>query len=194
MCNHPALLPEQPGVIRMEFIAEIRRRHFVEGESISAIARCLKKSRPTVRKALMTLSEPVYQRTSQPVPKLGAFKVQLEQWLEIESKLPKRQRRTAQRLFEGLQAEGYRGSYDPVQRFVKHWKAARAGHPAVTQAFVPLACLPGWTCQLDRRHDAVTLVGVVQTLHLAHRRLSLQLQMCAVACSVGSLGMGCGGC
>ena len=84
-------------MIRMEFIAEIRRRHFVEGESISAIARSLKKSRPTVRKALMTLSEPVYQRTSQPVPKLGACQVQLEQWLEIESKLPKRQRRTAQR-------------------------------------------------------------------------------------------------
>ena len=110
MCNHLAFLPEQPGVIGMEFIAEIRRRHFVDGESISSIARCLKKSRPTVRKALKTLSEPVYQRTSQPLPRLGAFQAQLEQWLEIESRLPKRQRRTAQRLFEGLQAEGYRGA------------------------------------------------------------------------------------
>jgi hypothetical protein len=77
MCNHPAFLPEQPGVIRMEFIAEIRRRHLVEGESISSIARSLKKSRPTVRKALTTLSEPVYQRASQPVPKLGPFQAQL---------------------------------------------------------------------------------------------------------------------
>ncbi|NJD05219.1 MAG: IS21 family transposase, partial [Methylococcaceae bacterium] len=76
----------------MEFIAKIRRRHFVDGESVSSIARSLNKSRPTVRKALQTLSEPVYRRSSQPIPKLGAFQAQLEQWLEIESRLPKRQR------------------------------------------------------------------------------------------------------
>lgn len=73
-------------MIRMEFIAEIRRRHFVDGESISSIARSLKKSRPTVRKALKTLSEPIYRRASQPIPKLGAFQAQLEQWLDIESR------------------------------------------------------------------------------------------------------------
>ncbi len=75
MCNHPALLPEPPGVIRMEFIVEIRRRHLVDGESISSIARNLKKSRPTVRKALKTLSEPVYHRVFQPLPKLGRFRL-----------------------------------------------------------------------------------------------------------------------
>lgn len=181
MCNHPALLPEQPGVIRMEFIAEIRRRHFVNGESISSIARSLKKSRPTVRKALQTLNEPVYRRTSQPVPKLGEFQAQLEQWLEIESKLPKRQRRTAQRLFEGLQAEGYRGSYDPVQRFVKRWKAERSSSPSVTQAFVPLAFPPGETCQFDWSHEEVALGGVVQTIKLAHFRLTYSRQMFVVA-------------
>jgi DNA-binding transcriptional regulator LsrR (DeoR family) len=40
-------------MLPMEFIAEIRRRHFVSGESISSIARSLKLSRPTVRKALL---------------------------------------------------------------------------------------------------------------------------------------------
>ena len=109
MCNHSAFLPEQPGVIGMEFIAEIRRRHFVGGESISAIARDLQLSRPTVRKALTALKESVYQRRRQSCPKLGDFQAQLEQWLAIESRLPRRQRRTARRLFEGLQAEGYRG-------------------------------------------------------------------------------------
>jgi DNA-binding IclR family transcriptional regulator len=104
MCNHPALLPEQLGVIRMEFIAEIRRRHFVGGESVSAIARDLQLSRPTVRKALKALAEPGYKRQRQPAPKLGEFTAQLAQWLDVESRLPKRQRRTARRLFEGLQA------------------------------------------------------------------------------------------
>jgi transposase len=165
----------------MEFIAEIRRRHFVCGESISSIARSLKRSRPTVRKALKTLREPVYQRSSQPTPKLGEFQAQLEQWLDVESGLPKRQRRTAQRLFEGLQAEGYQGSYDPVQRFVKRWKTHRSSSPAVTQAFVPLAFPPGETGQFDWSHEEVELGGVVQTIKLAHFRLTYSRQMFVVA-------------
>ena len=116
----------------MEFIAEIRRRHLVGGESISSIARSLQLSRPTIRKHLRTVEKPVYERQHQPCPKLGEFQGLLEQWLKIEGRLPKRQRRTAQRLFEGLQVEGYRGSYDQVQRFVKRWKDERLKEPAVT--------------------------------------------------------------
>lgn len=62
LCNHAAFLPEQPGVLSMDIIAEIRRRHLVSGESISSITRRLNLSRPTVRKHLHTTSEPVYQR------------------------------------------------------------------------------------------------------------------------------------
>ena len=121
-------------MLGMEFIAEIRRRHFVGGESISSITRSLQLSRPTVRKHLRTVEKPVYERQYQPCPKLGEFQSLLEQWLKIEVRLPKRQRRTAQRLFEGLRIEGYRGSYDQVQRFVKRWKVERLNEPAVTQA------------------------------------------------------------
>ena len=118
----------------MEFIAEIRRRHFVGGESISAIARSLQLSRLTVRKHLRTVAKPVYERQHQTSPKLGEFQGLLEQWLKIEERLPKRQRRTAQRLFEGLQIEGYRGSCDQVQRCVKRWKVERLKEPAVTHS------------------------------------------------------------
>ncbi len=120
----------------MEVIAEIRRRHLVSGESISSIARDLKLSRPTVRKHLRTESEVVYLRAHQPVPKLGAFRSVLEGWLNTERQLPKAQRRTAQRLFEGLQAEGYRGAYDSVQRFVKQWKSAQT-KPSIKEALEP---------------------------------------------------------
>ena len=126
----------------MELIAEIRRRHLVSKESISSIARDLNLSRPTVRKHLRTDSEPVYVRQHQVSPQLGDFHLLLEQWLETERHLPKAQRRTAQRLFEGLQAEGYRGAYDSVQRFVKKWKVGQSGQ-SVTQAFVPLVFAPG---------------------------------------------------
>jgi transposase len=117
----------------MDMIAEIRRRHLVSKESISSIARELKLSRPTVRKHCRTQYEPVYWRHKQPTPMLGAFEEMLENWLQTERLLPKAQRRTARRLFEGLQVEGYRGAYDSVQRFVQRWKAAKSG-PALTQA------------------------------------------------------------
>lgn len=101
----------------MDIIAEVRRRYHISDESISSIARSLGISRPTVRKHLNTLEEPVYQRQNQPAPKLGEYKALLTQWLEEEAELPKKQRRTAKRLFDGLKAEGYQGAYDSVQRF-----------------------------------------------------------------------------
>ena len=90
----------------MDIIAEVRRRHFVSKENISSIARSLGISRPTVRKHLQTKVEPVYQRQCQFAPKLGEFKALLTKWLEAELLLPKKQRRTAMRLFEGLVENG----------------------------------------------------------------------------------------
>lgn len=63
----------------MDFIAEIRRRHFISGESISSIALSLNLSRTTVRKHLKTIQEPVYQRKNQSIPKLGEFQERLKQ-------------------------------------------------------------------------------------------------------------------
>ncbi|MBK5962780.1 hypothetical protein CCR95_01370, partial [Thiocystis minor] len=42
--------------------------------------------------------------------------------------------------------------------------AQRSSHPAITQAFVPLAFPPGETCQFDWSHEEVELGGVVQTI------------------------------
>ena len=165
----------------MDIIAEIRRRHLVSRESISSIARDLKLSRPTVRKHCRTLTtEPVYRRYKQPTPRLGAFQETLEIWLRTERLLPKAQRRTARRLFEGLQAEGYRGAYDSVQRFVQRWKAAKSG-PSLAHAFVPLAFSPGEVCQFDWSHEHVELNGVMQLIKVAHFRLTYSRQMFVVA-------------
>jgi transposase len=164
----------------MEVIAEIRRRHLVSKESVSSIARDLKLSRPTVRKHLQTESEPVYKRQNQPTPRLGEFQSTLEGWLQTERHLPKAQRRTAHRLFEGLQVEGYRGAYDSVQRFVKQWKAGQSS-PAIKEAFVPLMFAPGDACQFDWSHEHAEINGVTQTIKVAHFRLSYSRQMFLVA-------------
>ena len=54
-----------------------------------------------------------------PRPRLGAYRPQLDQWLQAEEKLPLREQRTVQRLYEALQIEGYSGAVDRVRRNVK---------------------------------------------------------------------------
>ena len=165
----------------MDVIAEIRRRFHVDNETVTSLAEAFKLSRPTIRKYLNTVEAPVYQRQNQPHPRLGAFHEQLESWLEQEAHLPRKQRRTAQRLYECLQVEGYRGSYTVVQRYVKRWKKQRASSPTVKQAFVPLAFPAGETCQFDWSQETVQLGGVVQTIKVAHFRLAYSRQMFVVA-------------
>lgn len=164
----------------MELIAEIRRRHLVSKESISSIARDLKLSRPTVRKHLRSIEPPLYARQSPPAPKLGCFQSVLEAWLKTQRHLPRAQRRTARRLFEGLQAEGYDGAYDSVQRFVKAWKVEHIGANS-QQAFVPLVFAPGEVCQFDWSHEHVELGGVMHTIKVAHFRLTHSRQMFVAA-------------
>jgi transposase len=174
-------LPENPGVLKMDIIAEIRRRYHIDNESVTSLAKTFNLSRPTIRKHIKTVEEPVYQRQNQPHPKLGLFHEQLEAWLEQEAHFPRKQRRTAQRLYECLQVEGYRGSYTVVQRYVKRWKKKRASSPTVKQAFVPLAFPVGETCQFDWSQETVLLGGVAQTIKVAHFRLSYSRQMFVVA-------------
>ena len=102
----------------MDIIYEIRRRHSVQKQTITAIAREMGISRPTVRKHLNTIEAPKYERVQPVSPKLGQFKEQITKWLEEEAKLPRPRRRTTHRLFESLQEIGYSGAYDSVQRFV----------------------------------------------------------------------------
>ena len=71
----------ESGVLFMDMIAEIRRRHLISKESISSIARDLNLSRPTVRKHCRTEAKPSYQRRQQPTPMLGAVQQTLETWL-----------------------------------------------------------------------------------------------------------------
>ena len=66
----------------MDIIYEIRRRHLVQKQSISAIASGMKISRPTARKFLKEVKEPKYERVQPISPKLGAFECYLTHRLE----------------------------------------------------------------------------------------------------------------
>src|SRR6516164_11201194 len=60
------------------------------------------------------LTEFKYERGVQPLPKLGDWVEALTEILEKEAKLPKRERRSTQRLFEELRGRGYDGAHDSV--------------------------------------------------------------------------------
>jgi hypothetical protein len=60
---------------------------------------------------------------------LGEWVEVLTEILEKEAKLPRRERRSTQRLFEELRGRGYDGAYDSVHRFVKIWREERARVP-----------------------------------------------------------------
>jgi transposase len=155
-------------VLCVETIGKIRRRRLIHQDSISEIARDLGLSRNTVKKALRSGGEPFeYHRERQPRPRLGPYLEQLEQWLEAEQKLPVRERRTAQRLYEALQLEGYAGAVDSVRRYVR-------GHEARTrtvEAFIPQIFAPGEAYQFDWSHEHVELGGTSQVVKVAHLRL-----------------------
>ena len=153
----------------VETIGKIRRRRLVKQDSISGIARDLGLSRNTVKKALRSGVEPFeYRREHQPRPQLGPYLGLLEEWLAADAKLPLRERRTAQRLYEGLRIEGYSGAVDSVRRHVRQ----ALSRTRAIEAFIPQSFAPGEAYQFDWSHEHVELGGVNQVVKVAHLRLA----------------------
>ncbi len=158
-------------MIGVDLIGGIRRAYFEQRWPIKEIVRTLAVSRATVRRVIRSQkTEFKYQRGVQPAPKLGEWVTVLSEVLEREAKLPRRERRSTQRLFEELRGRGYDGAHDSVHRFVKAWRAERARVPA--QAFVPMSFAPGEAYQFDWSHETITLRGLPLTIKAAHMKLS----------------------
>ena len=104
----------------MDKIGEIRRAYFERHLPIKEIVRTLLVSRATVRKVIRgKATEFRYERGVQPAPKLGEWVEVLTEILENEARLPRRERRSTQRLFEELRGRGYDGAHDSVHRFAR---------------------------------------------------------------------------
>ena len=164
----------------METIRKIRLAYHRDGKKIRQITNELRLSRNTVRKVLrsdQTAFE--YKRKVQPRPKLGNYVDILEERLLCDQRLPKKQRRTVQILYEQLQLEGYQGGYDAVRRYVKRWKQDNKRFGA--QVFIPLIFEPGEAFQFDWSHESVLMDGMPTTAKVAHIRLCHSRFFLAVA-------------
>jgi transposase len=162
-------------MITVDTIAKVRRAYFVQGRKIKAIARELKLARNTVREIVRAgagggeQTERRYIRKTQPLPQLGAYVPALDAMLSDNTKKPKRERLTFQRMFEELRLAGYRGGYDNVRRYARQWGLREGERTAV--AYVPLSFAPGEAYQFDWSHEIVVLDGVTITVKVAQVRL-----------------------
>lgn len=148
---------------------ESRRKiltRYRSGESIRSISRELTLSRNTVRAIVRIKGSPPvgYERKSQPLKALGAYKDRLEILLRDTQR--SRPQRTIKQLFLELQSYGYEGSYSAVGRYASSWKR-RVGL-STSDAYVPLYFEPGSAYQFDWSHEKVLLNGEAIPLKVAH--------------------------
>ncbi len=155
----------------METAMKIRGWILGDGRSIRAVARETGISRTTIKKYLKDPEQPQYRERQPRVGhKLNAqFEQRLRDLFKHDLQLRRRDRRTAKKLYEALVAEGYTGSYSPVQRFVSELK--KSVGISASDAFIPLYFASGDALQFDWSEEYVLLGGVERKVHVAHFRL-----------------------
>jgi transposase len=89
--------------------------------------------------------------------------------LETNEGRARKERFRLTRIFDDLARLGFKGSYDSVRRFAKHWRVARQS--GIGEAFVPLSFAPGEAYQFDWSTEGITLAGISTDVKVAHFRL-----------------------
>src|SRR3954454_15483260 len=154
----------------VETVARVRRAYFVQEKSIKEIVRDLKVSRKTVRKVIRSGATSFhYARRTQPAPKLGPWRADLDRLLLSNTGKSARERLTLLRVFEELRGLGCEGGYDAVRRYARTWRRERSAVTA--DAYVPLSFAPGEAYQFDWSHEVVLINGTTVTVKVAHVRL-----------------------
>ena len=155
----------------MAMYAKVRRMKYRDGLSVSEIARRTSLSRNTIKTWLRepVRSEMAYRRDGRP-KKLDGFLEWLRHALEIDARRPRKERRTALRLFAQLQAEGFTGSYCRVTEAIRALRA-EAGAVTARSAYVPLRFEWGEAFQFDWSEEGIVIGGVWRKIQLAHMKL-----------------------
>jgi transposase len=165
-------------MIKVEEIEAIRRKYFLEGWSIREINRELKHCRQTIRKAILRAEPRPYQlQTSRAMPEIGPYQTRIEELLENNKELPRKQGYTARRISQEIQKEGYPGSEGSVRRYV----AAVRKETQKKDAYLPLEFDPGIDAQVDWGEAVIELAGKRTTAHIFVMRLNYSRARFAMA-------------
>jgi len=132
-------------MIQVDEKETIRRLYSIQRHSIREIAKELRHSRRTVKKAITDASVPEYHLTvPRASPVMDPFKAIIERWLEEDKSQPKKQRHTAHRIYTRLVSEHhFTGGERTVRQYVSRLK------PKFQEIFIPLEFDPGADAQCD---------------------------------------------
>ncbi len=143
----------------MEQWAKIRRRVLVEGVSKRQIIRETGMHWQTLEKILTHSSPPGYRRKQAYKSKLDAHVDWIGSILESDKSQPRKQRHTAQRIYDRLKAErGFEGGYTIVKGLVAHLRRTSK------EVFMPLSHPPG-EAQVDYFQALANIDGVLQKVY-----------------------------
>ena len=142
----------------MEQWAKIRFQVLRKGKSKREVLLETGMHWKTLEKILENPSPPGY-RLDKPrdKPKLGPYLERIEQILESDKDVPRKQRHTVKRIFERISDEGYRGKYTVVKDAVREMKRVKR------EVFMPLVHRPG-EAQVDFGHVLAKVSGQLRRL------------------------------
>jgi transposase len=151
---------------RVELFERIRRDREREGLSIRELARRHGVHRRAVRQALASpLPLPRKQPEARPAPKLGRYRLLIDEWLLADREAPRKQRHTAKRVWQRLVDEhGVDVSERQVRRYVR-CRRRELGEP-VDELFVPQVHEPGVEAEVDWGEAIVEIAGQRRTVYL----------------------------
>jgi transposase len=155
----------------MEKLGKIRRLYYRDGLTVSEIVRRTGLARNTVKSWLKAAEGvvPKYRRRPAEDIKIAPFAEQLTKALEVDARRPKRDRRTALKLFGELQSAGFAGDYSRVTEFIRCWR--QNGGQALVKAYVPLKFELGEAFQFDWSEERLLIGGVWRKILAAHLKL-----------------------
>ena len=138
---------------RVEVFEQIRRDH-EQGVSIRALAKRYEVHRRAVRQALENAVPPARKPPARQAPKLDGVKATIDQWLRGDLDAPRKQRHTAQRVWQRLVDEHDMTelSYSTVRDYVARRRpevALEREDLVAERAFVPQSHQPGQDAEVD---------------------------------------------
>jgi transposase len=134
----------------VELYEKIRREYFEGAGTILGVARKLGVHRRTVREAIQSAVPSVRKKVHRETTKLVAAVVLfIHRLLAADEQAPRKQRHTAQRIYERLREEMPEQEVSPrsVRRAVEHWKRQRATERA--EVYISQQYEPGREAQVD---------------------------------------------
>jgi len=165
-------------MITVEDREKIRRAYFIEKKSQRQIAKELGCSRDTVKKAIESAESVQYTLTRpRPAPVLGPYKARIDELLEKNERLPRKQRYIGHTMYKDIYTKGYRGSESTLRGYI----AQRRREKRRPQVYIPLEFDPGTDAQADWGEALAIIASERVTVQVFFMRLCYSRRLFVMA-------------